>query len=254
MNLLEEKIYNGKDYQILSTYVEKNERGKIKWANFLCESLVKKDTYFIISTLSIFALYAFFNSKKDYKNKKHEMVFAQYEEAMKAYRDFNQWMHCRQITRKATENIVVSPHYLKEPFLKFRNSIRLWKGEQTPFLCKNSPKPEIQNFYSISFDVIMMFNFLDDDVNDNIEKGELVQLTEHEFFEEMTEHQDLLDSVLDNYSLIKNIKHLEIWKFIEDDFQRYVILKHYFSDSQVKMIITINHPTSKEDVLSMFQK
>jgi hypothetical protein len=77
MEFFVEKIYSGQEYQILSTYTEKNTQGKIKYANFLCQSLIKKDTYFIISTLSIFALYAFFNSKKDYKNKKHEFIFVQ---------------------------------------------------------------------------------------------------------------------------------------------------------------------------------
>jgi hypothetical protein len=101
----------------------------------------------------------------------------------------------------------------------------------------------------------MMFNFLDEDLSENIEKGDAKQLTDYEFFTEMSEHQSLLDSVLDNYSLINNIPHIEIWKFVEeDDFVRYVILKNYFSDSEVKMIITINHPPSKEDVLKLFQQ
>lgn len=255
MEFFVEKIYRGCEYQILSSYIEKNERDKIKYANFLCESLIKKDTYFIISTLSIFSIYSFFNSKKSYKNKIHEFVFAKYDDAMKAFQQFNQWLHVKQITRKATESLVVPSHCLKEPYLRFRNSNRLWgAGEQQAFLSLNSPHPEIQNFYSIGFDIIMMFNFLDGDVEDNIEKRELKQLTQPEFFEEMSEHPSLLDSVLDNYYLIKNIKHLEIWKFIEDDFVRYVILKNYFSDSEAKMIITINNAPSKDDVLKMFQK
>jgi hypothetical protein len=254
MEFFVEKIYNGSEYQILSSYVEKNERGKIKYANFLCQSLIKKDTYFIISTLSIFSIYSFFNSKKSYKNKIHEFVFLKYDDAMKAFQQFNQWMHVKQINRKATENMVIPSFYLKEPYLRFRSSNRLWSGEQPPFLSKNSYHHEIQNFYSIAFDIIMMFNFLDDDVNDNIQKGELVQLSEHEFFAEMTEHQSLLDSVLDNHNLIKNIQHIEIWKYFEEDFVRYCILKNYFSDSDVKMIVTINNPPKKEDVLKMFQQ
>lgn len=254
MEFFVEKIYNGEEYQILSTYTEKNNQGKIKYANFLCQSLIKKDTYFIISTLSIFSIYSFFNSKKSYKNKIHEFVFMKYDDAMKAFQQFNQWMHVKQINRKATENMVIPSFYLKEPYLRFRSSNRLWSGEQPPFLSKNSYHHEIQSFYSIGFDIIMMFNFLDGDVEDNIEKRELKQLTQPQFFEEMSEHPSLLDSVLDNYSLIKNIKHLEIWKFIEDDFVRYVFLKNYFSNSEVIMIVTINNPPKKEDVLNMFQK
>lgn len=255
MEFFVEKIYNGEEYQILSTYTEKNEFGRIKWANFLCQSLIKKDSYFIISTLSIFALYSFFNSKKSYKNKKHEFIFVKYEEAMKAFQQFNQWMHCRQIIRTTTENMVIPSFYMKEPYLRFRHSNRLWgEGEQQAFLCKNSPHPNVQNFYSISFDVVMMLNFLDDDLEDYKVKEEVVQLTEPQFFAEMTQHQNLLDSVLDNYSLINNVEHIEFWKFVEDSFTRYVVIKNYFSDSQVKMIITINHPPSKEDVLSMFQQ
>lgn len=254
MEFFVEKIYNGEEYQILSTYTEKNNQGKIKYANFLCQSLIKKDTYFIISTLSIFSIYSFFNSKKSYKNKIHEFVFLKYDDAMKAFQQFNQWMHVKQINRKATENMVIPSFYLKEPYLRFRSSNRLWSGEQPPFLSKNSYHHEIQSFYSIAFDIIMMINFLDEDFRENVEKGDAQQLTEHEFFTEMSEHQSLLDKVLDNYSLIKNVQHIEFWKFIEDDFVRYVILKNYFSDSEAKMIITINNAPSKENVLKMFQQ
>lgn len=220
MDFFVEKIYNGDEYQIMSSYIEKNTHGKIKRVNFLCRNLINSDMYFVFSTLSIFSIYAFFNSKKSYRNKKHEFVFTKHEDAMRAFQDFNQWLQIKQITRKATENIVVPSFYLKEPFLRFRNSNRLWSGEQAQFLCKNTPSPEIQNFYSIAFDILMLFNFLDDDLNSEAEKGEVLKLSEHEFFTEMTEHEDLMNGVLDNY-LIKNIQHLEIWKFIESDFVRY---------------------------------
>jgi hypothetical protein len=51
MEFFVEKIYSGQEYQILSSYIEKNERGKIKYANFLCQSLIKKDTYFNVSSI-----------------------------------------------------------------------------------------------------------------------------------------------------------------------------------------------------------